>query len=120
MSLRGGESGAADGYALSMGLDNPVHIAFLLVVLLLVFGAKRLPEMGRSLGGGLREFKDSISGSSSHDEEPDRQIPPPAASAPPPAAPAAPPPAAATPAPPTSEVPAPARQPAGGHEPAQG
>jgi sec-independent protein translocase protein TatA len=48
-----------------MGLDNPLHIAFLLVVLLLVFGAKRLPEIGRSVGAGMREFKDSISGISS-------------------------------------------------------
>ena len=47
-----------------MGLDNPIHIAFLLVLLLLVFGAKRLPEMGRSLGAGLRGFKESISGES--------------------------------------------------------
>jgi sec-independent protein translocase protein TatA len=45
-----------------MGLDNPLHIAFLLVILLLVFGAKRLPEMGRSLGEGLRGFKTSIEG----------------------------------------------------------
>jgi sec-independent protein translocase protein TatA len=45
-----------------MGLDNPIHLVFLLVILLLVFGAKRLPEMGRSLGAGLRGFKDSISG----------------------------------------------------------
>jgi sec-independent protein translocase protein TatA len=45
-----------------MGLDNPLHIAFLLIVLLLVFGAKRLPEIGRSVGTGMREFKDSISG----------------------------------------------------------
>jgi sec-independent protein translocase protein TatA len=45
-----------------VGLDNPLHIAFLLIVLLLVFGAKRLPEIGRSLGSGMREFKDSISG----------------------------------------------------------
>ncbi len=45
-----------------LGLDNPIHIAFLLVILLLVFGAKRLPEMGKSLGEGLRGFKDSISG----------------------------------------------------------
>jgi sec-independent protein translocase protein TatA len=47
-----------------MGLDNPMHIAFLLVLLLLVFGAKRLPELGRSLGAGLRGFKESISGES--------------------------------------------------------
>ena len=45
-----------------MGLDNPIHIAFLLVILLLVFGAKRLPEMGHSLGSGLRGFKESLSG----------------------------------------------------------
>ncbi len=45
-----------------VGLDNPIHIAFLLVILLLVFGAKRLPEMGRSLGAGLRGFRESISG----------------------------------------------------------
>ena len=44
-----------------MGLDNPIHIAFLLVILLVVFGAKRLPEMGRSLGSGMREFKESLS-----------------------------------------------------------
>jgi sec-independent protein translocase protein TatA len=48
-----------------MGLDNPLHIAFLVVILLLVFGAKRLPEMGRSLGSGMRGFKDSLSGESS-------------------------------------------------------
>jgi sec-independent protein translocase protein TatA len=47
-----------------MGLDNPLHIAFLVVILLLVFGARRLPEIGRSLGSGMREFKDSISGES--------------------------------------------------------
>jgi len=45
-----------------MGLDNPIHLAFLLVMLLMVFGAKRLPEMGRSLGSGLRGFKESING----------------------------------------------------------
>ena len=47
-----------------MGLDNPLHIAFLLLIVLLVFGAKRLPEMGRSLGSGLRGFKDSLGGES--------------------------------------------------------
>jgi sec-independent protein translocase protein TatA len=47
-----------------MGLDNPIHVAFLLIILLMVFGAKRLPEMGRSLGSGLRGFKESINGDS--------------------------------------------------------
>jgi sec-independent protein translocase protein TatA len=61
-----------------MGLDNPIHIAFLLIVLLLVFGAKRLPEMGHSLGSGLRGFKDAIGGegaSSSLDVAAERQAP---------------------------------------------
>jgi sec-independent protein translocase protein TatA len=49
-----------------MGLDNPIHIAFLLIVLLMVFGAKRLPEMGRSLGSGMRGFRDSLSGETPH------------------------------------------------------
>lgn len=44
-----------------MGLDNPLHILLFLVLALLVFGAKRLPEMGRSLGEGMRGFKDSLS-----------------------------------------------------------
>jgi sec-independent protein translocase protein TatA len=49
-----------------MGLDNPVHTVLLLIVLLLVFGAKRLPEMGRSLGDGLRGFKESLNGDVDH------------------------------------------------------
>jgi sec-independent protein translocase protein TatA len=57
-----------------MGLDNPLHIVFLVVILLLVFGAKRLPEIGRSLGTGMREFKQSVTGEShgtgqGHDQE---------------------------------------------------
>jgi len=48
-----------------MGLDNPLHIAFLLIVVLMVFGARRLPEMGRSLGSGLRGFKDALDTGSS-------------------------------------------------------
>jgi sec-independent protein translocase protein TatA len=38
------------------------ELIILLVALLIIFGPKRLPEMGRSLGKGMREFKDSISG----------------------------------------------------------
>jgi sec-independent protein translocase protein TatA len=45
-----------------LGLENPIHILFLLVLLLLVFGAKRLPELGRSLGSGMRGFKETLSG----------------------------------------------------------
>ena len=63
------------------------EMLLLLLVLLLVFGPKRLPEMGRSLGRGMREFKDSISGNSSDDDEPERvELTPPHTSATPPAA----------------------------------
>ncbi len=55
-----------------MGLDNPLHIAFLLIVLLLVFGARRLPEIGRSIGTGLRGFKDAIDPAAATAPEPAR------------------------------------------------
>ena len=64
-----------------MGLDNPLHIAFLVVILLLVFGAKRLPEIGRSLGSGMREFKQGITGDSSAQPPPPAQQQPPALTA---------------------------------------
>jgi sec-independent protein translocase protein TatA len=82
-----GLAAAALRYADPMGLDNPVHILLLLIVLLLVFGAKRLPEMGRSLGEGMRGFKDALGGHTTHDSLS-------ASSAPPVAAPVAPPAAA--------------------------
>lgn len=47
---------------MGIGLENPLHIAIILLVLLLLFGAKRLPELGRNLGHGLREFRDSVTG----------------------------------------------------------
>jgi sec-independent protein translocase protein TatA len=87
-----------------MGLDNPLHIAFLVVILLLVFGAKRLPEIGRSLGSGMREFKSSVTGedNNSHQTLPPaqqpqqhQQEPPPVTAAPPVPASAAAPPAPA-------------------------
>jgi sec-independent protein translocase protein TatA len=58
-------------------------LILLLVVALLVFGPKRLPEIGRSLGRGMREFKDSVSG---HDDKRELTTPPPADDAPPPSA----------------------------------
>jgi sec-independent protein translocase protein TatA len=42
------------------GLTNPMHLVILLAIVLLLFGAKRVPEIGRSLGTGMREFKDSV------------------------------------------------------------
>ena len=41
---------------------GPLEIAVVLVIVLLVFGPKRLPDLGRSLGSGLRQFKDAIGG----------------------------------------------------------
>ncbi len=60
------------------------ELAILLLLLLLIFGPKRLPEMGRSLGKGIREFKESITGNDK-DDEPDAAPPaelPPAEEAP--------------------------------------
>jgi sec-independent protein translocase protein TatA len=51
------------------------ELLILLLVILLVFGPKRLPEMGRSLGRGMREFKDSISGDKDRDEERRQELP---------------------------------------------
>jgi sec-independent protein translocase protein TatA len=42
------------------GLENPLHLALLILVVFLVFGAKRVPEMARGLGTGLREIRQGI------------------------------------------------------------
>jgi sec-independent protein translocase protein TatA len=61
-------------YSLSVPFGLQLWEVFLvLLVVLLVFGPKRLPEMGRSLGKGLREFKDSITGK----DDDDAALPPP-------------------------------------------
>ena len=53
---------------------GPLEIIIVLVIALVVLGAKRLPEFGRSVGKGLREFKGAISGDSTHhDDEEERE-----------------------------------------------
>jgi len=79
---------------------NPLIDALVvLVVVLLIFGPKRLPQLGKSLGHGMREFKDGITGSSKHDEEEPRPELTQASAAPADAAPPAQPAAEAAPAP---------------------
>ena len=51
-----------------MGLENPVHLLFIAAVALIVLGPKRLPDLAKALGQGIREFRDSMS--QGEDEEP--------------------------------------------------
>jgi sec-independent protein translocase protein TatA len=73
-----------------MGIENPVHLLFIAIVALVVLGPKRLPELAKALGHGIREFREAVNTGAS--EPP----PPPVAAA----AAAPPPPVAATPPPP--------------------
>jgi sec-independent protein translocase protein TatA len=52
-----------------VGIDNPIHLLFLGAVALLVLGPKRLPELARALGKGMREFRAAMNGEEHH--EPD-------------------------------------------------
>lgn len=54
------------------GNIGPLEIAIVLIIALLVFGPKRLPELGKSVGKGIREFKGSIAGEND-DEKPDEK-----------------------------------------------
>lgn len=54
---------------------GPLELAIVLIIALVIFGPKRLPELGKSLGRGMREFKDSISGSGNDDDDDDDQPP---------------------------------------------
>ena len=48
---------------------GPMELVIVLAIALIVLGPKKLPEVGRSLGKGLREFKESVSGENSHDDD---------------------------------------------------
>jgi sec-independent protein translocase protein TatA len=51
---------------------GPLELGIILVIVLLIFGPKRLPGLGRQLGSGMREFKDSITGKTKDDDDDDR------------------------------------------------
>jgi sec-independent protein translocase protein TatA len=57
-----------------LGNIGPLEIIVVLIIALVVFGPKRLPELGRSLGKGIREFRGSVTGD--HDDEDERPAPP--------------------------------------------
>jgi sec-independent protein translocase protein TatA len=118
------EKGCGRIVVMGTGLLQPIHLLFLLVLALLLFGAKRLPEIGRSLGVGMREFKDSVTGIQDATKvETHSELPPPQPTAVAPVipaqpvaaqpvtaqpVPAQPVPAQPVPAPPAQEVAAPA------------
>ncbi len=52
---------------------GPLEIAVVLIIVLIIFGPKRLPELGKSMGHGIREFKNSISGDSAKDSPEEKQ-----------------------------------------------
>ena len=52
-----------------MPTPGPLEIIIVLVIVLVIFGPKRLPDLGRSLGRGMREFKDSVTGKDKEREE---------------------------------------------------
>jgi sec-independent protein translocase protein TatA len=58
---------------------GPMELVIVLVIALIVLGPKRLPEVGRSVGRGMREFKDSINGITRDDDEEDLKPLPPSA-----------------------------------------
>jgi len=65
-----------------MGIENPVHLLFIAAVALIVLGPKRLPDLAKALGHGIREFREAIS--SGEEDAEDRaaataQAPPPVA-----------------------------------------
>jgi sec-independent protein translocase protein TatA len=72
-----------------MGIENPVHLIFLAAVALIVLGPKRLPELARAAGKGMREFRESLNGEGAEEEpagavvvqpavaSPAQQVPPP-------------------------------------------
>ena len=53
---------------------GPLELVIVLAILLLIFGPKKLPQLGRSLGGGLREFKGAVTGRNKDDDDEERDV----------------------------------------------
>jgi TatA/E family protein of Tat protein translocase len=75
-----------------MGIENPVHLIFIAAVALIVLGPKRLPELAKALGHGIREFREAMSHDGPAPSQPPLTERPPALVAEPPLAHEAPPP----------------------------
>jgi TatA/E family protein of Tat protein translocase len=59
-----------------MGIENPVHLLFIALVALIVLGPKRLPELARALGKGIREFREAIAQETHEADPPAADVPP--------------------------------------------
>ncbi len=59
---------------MGIGSIGPTELIIVLVIALIILGPKRLPEVGRSIGHGMREFKDSISGGGSRKDDDDEEL----------------------------------------------
>jgi len=90
--------GAVSASLIAMGLENPVHLLFIGAVALIVLGPRRLPELARALGKGVREFREAMSAG----EDEHAQPPAPSSNGVPPTA------AASTAAPAPAQLPPPA------------
>lgn len=62
-----------------MGIENPVHLLFIGAVALIVLGPKRLPELARALGNGIREFREAINAGAEQEAAGTNHQPPPSA-----------------------------------------
>jgi sec-independent protein translocase protein TatA len=59
-----------------VGNVGPLEVVVVLIIALVIFGPKRVPELGKSLGKGIREFRASLAGENDQEEEPERVEPP--------------------------------------------